>query len=297
EITETTVDGELVRSGGTLTFTMSDEPSRWGAQDLGEDLAVPEVPVDATDPEYGDLTATEDVEVSVLTDDNMRSAATFDQGTATLTWTSASGPVSVDRYTLTSTGDPDSADPERWTLEASTDGKSWTELDSREGESFRWGTQTRPFSVPGDEVGGYTSYRLTLATEDGSALGLAEIELFASATDAGDLNVSAADDARVRVGEEFTGPVATISDGAGAPESVQVDYGDGTEVQQAELEQNDLGGWTAYAPHTFDRPGVYSAVVTVTGAGGTHASTITEVTVFRDETLAGAFNNVCLGDL
>src|SRR5699024_9173697 len=133
EITETTVDGELVRSGGTLTFTMSDEPSRWGAQDLGEDLAVPEVPVDATDPEYGDLTATEDVEVSVLTDDNMRSAATFDQGTATLTWTSASGPVSVDRYTLTSTGDPDSADPERGTLEAATDGQDGTGHDYREG--------------------------------------------------------------------------------------------------------------------------------------------------------------------
>src|SRR5699024_3601621 len=147
------------------------------------------------------------------------------QGSATLTWTSTSKPVSADRYTLTSTEDSNSADPAHWTLAASTDRKTWAELDSRKGQNFRCVTQTRPFSVPGEEVGGYTSYRLTVASGDGSALGLAEIELFATAAEGGDLTVSAAADARVRVGQEFTGPVATISDGAGAPESVQVDYG------------------------------------------------------------------------
>src|SRR5699024_12300778 len=116
-----------------LSVTMVDRSSGGSSEVWAAYLAVPEVPVDATAPESGDLTATEDVEVSVLTDDNMRSAATFDQGTATLTWTSASGPVSVDRYTLTSTGDPDSADPERGTLEAATDGQDGTGHDYREG--------------------------------------------------------------------------------------------------------------------------------------------------------------------
>src|SRR5699024_11316073 len=78
---------------------------------------------------------------------------------------------------------------------------------------------------------------------------------------------------------------------------VQVDYGYGTEAQRAELEQNELGGWTAYATHTFERPGVYSDVVTVTGAGGTHATATTQVSVYRENTLAGAFNNACIGDL
>src|SRR5699024_5994802 len=113
----------------------------------------------------------------------------------------------------------------------------------------------------------------------------------------GSLTVSAADDQRVRAGEEFTAALATISDGAGAPESVLVDYGDGSEPQEADLEQNGLGGWTASAGHTFENPGVYSAVVTATGAGGDHATATVQVRVYRDETLAGAFNNVCIGDL
>ncbi|HLT84148.1 MAG TPA: GH92 family glycosyl hydrolase [Phototrophicaceae bacterium] len=295
-VTATTFDGDLVRDGGTVTFTMSDTPTEWGAKDLDEELTAPTSLVDATAPAHGELTAADGTAVGALTDDNMRSSVTFPEGTAELTWTTSGAPVVVHGYTLTSTTGDGVGDPQSWTLAGSQDGETWTELDTREGEQFPFATQTRYFAVPGDDGAAYAHYRLTVSGE--GALGLAEVELFASAAEGGDLTVRPAADQRVRLGAELDRPVGTVVGGTfTADDAVVVDYGDGTGPQPGELTANGLGGWTVRAPHTFARPGVYTATVTATDGAGAEASGTTLVTVFRDDTLTGSFNNVCIGDL
>lgn len=293
-ITETTFDGSLLRDGGELNFTMSDSPSSWGAKDLDEEIEVPDVLVDATKPSLGTVKAADDTAVGALVDDNMNSSVNFDEGSADLVWTSKSGPVSVSQYTLTSTA-PESA-PSSWTLSGSTDGETWVELDVREGETYQWETQTRPFTASG--TGSYTSFRLEVAGAS-DALSLAEIELFATAGEASELSLTSAGDQHVAVDTLFEQPIATIvgteTDAAGY--DVTVDYGDGTEVEDVSLTKDELGGWQIVAPHTFTAPGVYTATVSVIDSSGAAASTSTPIHVTRDETFVGAFNNVCIGDL
>lgn len=293
-IDETTLDGDLLRGGGELVFAMSDEPSEWGAKDLGEELDVPRTLVDATKVGRGAVTAGDGTSTAALVDDSMNSSATFDSGTAELTWTSQSGPVTVGQYTLTGTA-PGSA-PAAWTLSGSTDGENWTEIDHREGESFEWPTQTRPFST--DDEGVYTSLRLAVESA-GGPLTLSEIELFASAGTADGLTVSPAAAQSVRVDTEFSGAVATIVGTESSADGYRatVDYGDGTGAAPAALERDDLGGWRVSAPHTFTAPGVYSATVIVQDSTGAAASAASTVSVTRDETLVGAFGSTCIGDL
>ena len=293
-VDETTFDGDLLRSGGTLDFTMSADPSAWGAKDLDEDLEIPTTLVDATKPGRGTLAASDGTPVGSLVDDNMNSTVTFAGDTAELVWTSQSGPVSIGQYTLTSAAKGSA--PSSWTLSGSIDGTTWTELDSREGETFTWDSQTRPFTAKG--AGGYTSVKLTAKT-GGSALSLSEVELFASASSAEGLSVAAGAPQRVAVDTEFTGSLATVvgteTDASGY--DVTVDYGDGVEVTDVALTRDALGGWKVSAPHTFTAPGTYSAVVTVRDSNGAMAQATATVTAFRDETFVGAFNNVCIGDL
>ncbi|MFF2389338.1 GH92 family glycosyl hydrolase [Agromyces sp. NPDC058104] len=290
----TTLDGDLLRDGGELSFTMSDEPSTWGAKDLGEGLEVPRTLVDATKPGRGTLTAGDGTSTAALVDDSMNSAATFDAGTAELTWTSQSGPVTVGQYTLT--GAALATAPAAWTLSGSTDGETWTELDHRDGESFDWPTQTRPFSTDGDGV--YTSLRLTVESA-GGPLALSEVELFASAGSADGLSVNPAPAQSVAVDTEFSGSIATIvgTETSADGYQVSVDYGDGTGAVVAVLKRDDLGGWRVTAPHTFAAPGVYTATVIVQDSTGALASAASNISVTRDETLVGSFGSVCIGDL
>ncbi|WP_176697103.1 GH92 family glycosyl hydrolase [Microbacterium sp. 3J1] len=293
-VDETTFDGDLLRSGGTLDFTMSAEPSAWGSKDLAEQLEVPTTLVDATKPGRGALAAADGTPVGSLVDDNMNSTVSFAGDTAELVWTSQSGPVTIGQYTLTSAA-KDNA-PSRWTLSGSTDGTTWTELDSRDGETFTWDSQTRPFTAQG--TGGYTSVKLTAQT-GGAPLALSEVELFASASAADGLSIAAGSPQRVAVNTEFSGVLATIvgTETEASGYEVTVDYGDGVEVEDVTLTRDDLGGWTVSAPHTFTAPGTYSAVVTVRDSTDATAQATATVTAFRDETLVGAFTNVCIGDL
>lgn len=293
-ITETTFDGDLVRDGGTLDFTMSATPSTWGAKDLDEKLDVPTTLVDATKVGRGVLAATDGTPVGALADDSMNSKVSFSGDTAELVWTSQSGPVSIGQYTLTSAAKTNA--PSSWKLEGSLDGSTWTELDSRSGESFTWDSQTRPFTAANQD--GYTSVRVTLKT-DAATLALSEIELFASASAADGLSIAPGAPQGVAVDREFSGPLATVvgTETEASGYTVTVDYGDGAPVDEVKLMRDDLGGWKVSAPHTFTVPGTYSAAVTVRDSAGAVAQTTATVTVFRDETLNGAFNNVCIGDL
>lgn len=290
-----TLDGDLLRGASTLAFTMSDEPSTWGSLDVDEVLEVPVQRVDATG--FGTLTSDPAVPggVGALTDDSSRSSVTFDDGAAELTWSSGTGPVEVDGYTLTSVT-ADTA-PVSWTLEASSDGTVWTTLDERADEVFAWDGQTRPFGVATPAAG--TLFRLTLAAADGVGLGLAEIELFGTSAGDSDLLVTAAPGPiRARVDAEVTAPLATVAGGAteAAGHEVTVDFGDGTAPQAGALTPTPLGSFTVTAPHTFAKAGTYPVTVRVESQGSV-ASAVVEVEVSRDLTLAGAFDNVCIGDL
>ncbi|MFC7579798.1 GH92 family glycosyl hydrolase [Schaalia naturae] len=294
-ITTTTFDGDLVRAGGTLTFTMSDEPQTWGDKDLSEDLAVPETQIDATTSGFGTLAAEDGTPVAALTDNTMRTSVAFPGDSASLVWTSASGPVSVNRYTLT--GVSGTSAPSSWILSGSMDGgATWTELDSREAQSFPFGTQTRPFGV--DAPAAYTSYRLEVTSAGDKPLSLAEVELFATAEASDDLSVTPADGLAARVGQEVSGALATVigPDEDASAYTVKVSAGDGSEPTDATLTPNGLGGFAVSAPHTYAAAGTYTATVSVTDSAGHAAQTTTSVTVARDTTLAGTFNNICLAD-
>lgn len=274
---------------------MSPEPGDFGAKDLDQDLDVPAARIDITDLEFGELQS-EQAPVEALVDDNMRSAVDLDE-TADLTWTSTSGPVVVDRYTLTAVA-ADSA-PGEWTLSGSIDGQNWTELDSRKDQAFAFGTQTRPFTIP-ESTGRTTAWNhLRLSVDGPGRTALAEIEIFGDGADVDELILTAAGDQRVQVGEEFDDRLATVvRDGADADDfTATVDYGDGQGARAAAVEPNGIGGWTISAPVSFDEPAWYTPVITVTDKTGASAQTRAKLEVWRDDTFGAALNNVCIGDL
>ena len=68
-------------------------------------------------------------------------------------------PVVVDRYALTSANDFPGRDPKDWTLQGSQDGTTWTDLDTRTGETFPQRFQTKQYSFTNSTA--YQHYRLT----------------------------------------------------------------------------------------------------------------------------------------
>ncbi|MFJ2259170.1 alpha-1,2-mannosidase [Streptomyces sp. NPDC087844] len=70
-------------------------------------------------------------------------------------------PVAVSAYSLTSANDAPERDPAVWVLEGSSDGRSWTPLDSREGEVFQGRYQCREFTLARSEAHRYYRLRIT----------------------------------------------------------------------------------------------------------------------------------------
>nr|WP_238350972.1 GH92 family glycosyl hydrolase [Kribbella shirazensis] len=132
-----------------LDFTLGAEPSDWATLELppalttGDAVASPLVDLIPTDPD------------NPLFDDTSATEATVDQA---VEW-SLAAPAAPTLYTLTSGS---AAGPSSWRLEASTDGTTWTVLDERADQSFRWPRQLRPFTIK--NPGQYQHYRLTTAT-------------------------------------------------------------------------------------------------------------------------------------
>lgn len=86
-------------------------------------------------------------------------------------------PVALARYTLTSANDFDGRDPRSWTLQGSTDGQTWQDVDARIDEDFPQRFQGRDFDVESDTAYGW--YRLRITQNRGeSSTQLAEISLF-----------------------------------------------------------------------------------------------------------------------
>ena len=130
--------------------------------------------VDLTDGGHGTASSSEpQADARLLFDDTSDTGVTFRTGTPWVQY-HFDDARRVEMYTLTSGEQP--GDPKSWRLEGSNDGSSWTLLDARQGEAFGWRRYTRAFSVA--HPGSYTSYRLTVAQNEGApTLTLTEIEL------------------------------------------------------------------------------------------------------------------------
>ncbi|MFJ8077329.1 GH92 family glycosyl hydrolase [Streptomyces sp. NPDC096176] len=120
-------------------------------------------------------------------------------------------PVKVATYAMTSANDHAERDPEDWTLKGSTDGRTWTVLDSRSGETFakRFETKTYDIGSPA-EVTAYAHYRLEITKNNGAsdATQLADVQ-FSN----GDTSTPVADDMRSQVDR---GPSGSPTAKAGA---------------------------------------------------------------------------------
>lgn len=87
-----------------------------------------------------------------------------------------SQPVTVKRYALTSANDFPGRDPKDWTLSGSTDGVTWTPIDSRTDESFPQRFQTRVFEF--ENTTAYSFFKLDITRNGGDPIvQLAEVVL------------------------------------------------------------------------------------------------------------------------
>ncbi|MBN1411007.1 MAG: discoidin domain-containing protein [Spirochaetales bacterium] len=82
----------------------------------------------------------------------------------------------ITQYTITSANDVPDRDPYSWTLQGSTNGSTWTTIDSRSGEDFPNRFQTRTFSF--SNSASYNYYRLNMNNNAGTILQIAEWELY-----------------------------------------------------------------------------------------------------------------------
>jgi glucose/arabinose dehydrogenase/type 1 glutamine amidotransferase len=90
-------------------------------------------------------------------------------------------PTAIAHYALTSANDSDGRDPKDWTLQGSQDGKTWTDLDKRTGESFPQRFQTKEYTFTNSTA--YQYYKLDITKNGGEPLiQLAELRLFGPTT-------------------------------------------------------------------------------------------------------------------
>ncbi len=85
-------------------------------------------------------------------------------------------PQTVTDYAITSGNDEPARDPKDWTLQGSSDGTTWTTVDTRTGQSWTGRGQTHEFTVADPQP--YLHYRLTVTAGNGAPIiQLSELEL------------------------------------------------------------------------------------------------------------------------
>jgi predicted alpha-1,2-mannosidase len=85
-------------------------------------------------------------------------------------------PVAVVAYALTSANDRAARDPADWTLQGSADGRHWTTLDTRKGESFGERFQTKSYGLA-KQPAAYAHFRLDITRNHGAgATQLADVQ-------------------------------------------------------------------------------------------------------------------------
>jgi predicted alpha-1,2-mannosidase len=169
---------ERLAGGATLDFDMGPAPSRWATGTYAAPPSITQgdgVPHPLRDATGGDddvaSTSTAGADADALFDDTSGTRATLAGGQPWVEYRFAADEKHVARfYTLTS-GASATADPASWVVKGSDDGRSWTVLDQRQGETFKWRSQTRPFKL--DRTSPFSRVRIEFG--DGT-VDLAEVE-------------------------------------------------------------------------------------------------------------------------
>jgi predicted alpha-1,2-mannosidase len=171
-------------AGAVLDFDMGPSPSAWatgaGAAPpsitTGTAVANPVHDVGGT----GTATSSSAADVTALSDNTSSTQVTFTSAAPTIQYKFGT-PQKVSFYTLTSGKNATDAYPTDWILNGSNDGSTWTQLDKRSGQAFKWQQQTRPFRIPAASVAAYTYYQLVVSQSSGGGMTtLAEMELLAT---------------------------------------------------------------------------------------------------------------------
>jgi hypothetical protein len=167
-----------IANGGTIRFDMGPNPSKWATTrnaappSITTGDEVPHPMDDAARPDQGAPAASGNTDAGALFDDDSRTSATV-TGTARWVGFDFDAVRRVAYYTLTSHSGAPGEDPSGWVVKGSDDGQTWTTLDVRSGETFRWRQQTRPFRL--QQAGNFRHYRIEFTTS--GATSLAEVEL------------------------------------------------------------------------------------------------------------------------
>ncbi len=179
EYSKTYLPHDLLAGGATLEFDMGPAPSSWGTgphdapPSITPEGQIPRPLRDAATGPDSVPSAGDGTDVSALFDDTSMTQVSFATANPSVQVQFTAGAPQVVFYTITSADS--AADPTGWVLEGSNDGTSWTVLDERRNQTFRWRSQTRPFKVC--SPGAYVHYRLSLTGPAGTTL--AEVELLA----------------------------------------------------------------------------------------------------------------------
>jgi hypothetical protein len=87
----------------------------------------------------------------------------------------------VIKYALTSANDDDTRDPKNWKLQGSNDNSTWTDIDTRTGETFASRQLRKEYTCnsPSDTAFRYWKLDISLNNGNGSITQLAEVQLYA----------------------------------------------------------------------------------------------------------------------
>jgi predicted alpha-1,2-mannosidase len=304
EYDKTYLPHEQLAEGAVLDFAMGPAPSQWGT---GEDAAPPSITDDADVPRplqdatgagRGAATASENTNAAGLFDNTSATRVSLAGDDSWVQYGFRENSRQLIRfYTLTSGEGDATADPRSWVLKGSNDGRSWTVLDQRSGETFPWRTQTRPFKVT--RPSNFSQYRIEFTDNGGGVTTrLAEVELLTSNKPLTSPLSAEVEGAVAWPGDTVTVRV-TVSNSGDAPATGEVAASvlDGWSVEPATSSFGPIAGGESETV-TFEvtvpegtQPGAYPVEVSVTSSRGPATSTadvqvIGDVIEFTPDTAA-----------
>jgi len=166
-ITASSYIDTTVTNGKTYYYTVTATNSAGTSGNSPEDSATPAVPLvniaTGGTPDDG-------------TKDSTNAARAFDQNTATEWFYSgvagwlrydlgADGAQVVERYTVTSANDQAPRDPKDWQFQGSSDGSTWTTLDTQTNQTFSDRPQLKSYAIA--KPASYRYYRLNITANNG----------------------------------------------------------------------------------------------------------------------------------
>jgi hypothetical protein len=171
-------------NGAVLDFDLGPTPSTWGstADALPPSITMgtsPPKPLrDVTGGTAGTATGTGAADLSPLFDNSSQTEITFTVAAPSIQYDFAGGTQrTVSFYTLTTGKSSTAAYPTGWILNGSNDGTTWTQVDKRDNQVFKWNPQTRAFRIATPVA--YSHYQLVVTASSGPLPTLSEIELLA----------------------------------------------------------------------------------------------------------------------